>query len=160
MCKTFTNFLFETIQNYSYNENTVYNRKEATTLHIQIHTLTSQVYSNNQLNKELKIMRKSATPTYEKTTTWNTNLTIGDKLEGTYLRKEEFNGDYGTTVKYVIEGTDGVKYGIYGSASINRQFNQIPEGSYIWIEYTGETTSKNGRIVKTYSIDYDDEYQK
>lgn len=105
-------------------------------------------------------MRKSATPTYEKTTTWNTNLTIGDKLEGTYLRKEEFNGDHGTTVKYVIEGTDGVKYGIYGSASINRQFNQIPEGSYIWIEYTGETTSKNGRIVKTYSIDYDDEYQK
>ncbi|MBO7731963.1 MAG: hypothetical protein J6S67_05405 [Methanobrevibacter sp.] len=105
-------------------------------------------------------MRKSASPAYEKTKTWNTNLTIGDKLEGVYQRREKFNGDYGETVKYVIKGSDGELYGVFGSASINRQFDQIPEGSYVWIEYTGETTSKTGRIVKTYSIDYDDEYNK
>ena len=44
-------------------------------------------------------MRKSASPAYEKTKTWNTNLTIGDKLEGVYQRREKFNGDYGETVK-------------------------------------------------------------
>ena len=104
-------------------------------------------------------MRKSASITYEKTTTWNTNLTIGDKLEGVYESKDEFQGNYGLTIKYVIKAPDGTKYGVYGSASLNRQFAKIPEGSYIWIEYTGETTSQNGRIVKTYAVDYDDEYQ-
>ena len=105
-------------------------------------------------------MRKSASKTYEKTTTWNTNLNVGDKLEGVYKRYEVFTTDLGPTTKYVIEGSDGVLYGVYGSASINRQFENIPEGSYVWIEYTGESQSKKGRMVKTYAIDYDDEYQK
>lgn len=105
-------------------------------------------------------MRKSANTTYEKTLTWNTNLSIGDKLEGVYESKDEFKGKYeGLTTKYVITTQDGTKYGVYGSASLNRQFAKIPTGSYVWIEYTGETTSQNGRIVKTYNVDFDDEYQ-
>jgi len=104
-------------------------------------------------------MRKSASSTYEKTTTWNTNLNIGDKLEGVYESKDEFEGNYGLTTKYVIAASDGIKYGVYGSASLNRQFAKVPTGSYVWIEYTGETTSQNGRIVKTYNVDYDDEYK-
>ena len=104
-------------------------------------------------------MRKSASATFEKTTTWNTNLMTGATLEGIYETKEEFEGNYGQTIKYVINAPDGIKYGVYGSASLNRQFAKIPAGSYVWIEYTGETTSKNGRIVKTYNVDYDDEYQ-
>lgn len=103
-------------------------------------------------------MRKSANNTFEKTTTWNTNLNIGDKLEGVYTKKEEFEGDFGHTTKYIIN-SNGTLYGVYGSASLNRQFANIKEGSYVWLEYTGETTSKNGRIVKTYSVEYDDEYQ-
>lgn len=104
-------------------------------------------------------MRKSASNTYEKTTTWNTNLNIGDKLEGVYQSKDEFEGNFGLTTKYVIAGNDGLLYGVYGSASLNRQFKNIPLLSYVWIEYTGETTSQNGRIVKTYKIDFDDEYK-
>lgn len=107
-------------------------------------------------------MRKSASQpvSFEKTTTWNTNLAIGDKLEGVYETKEEFKGKFdGLTIKYVVVAPDGVKYGVYGSASLNRQFALIPTGSYVWIEYTGETTSQNGRIVKTYTVDYDDEYK-
>lgn len=103
-------------------------------------------------------MRKSASASFEKTTTWNTNLNIGDKLEGVYESKDEFEGNFGLTTKYVINA-NGEKYGVYGSASLNRQFAKIPTGSYVWIEYTGETTSQNGRIVKTYNVDYDDEYQ-
>lgn len=105
-------------------------------------------------------MRKSASQSFEKTTTWNTNLSVGDKLEGVYESKEEFEGNFGQTVKYVVVAEEGTKYGVYGSASLNRQFSRIPTGSYVWIEYTGETTSQNGRIVKTYTVDYDDEYQK
>lgn len=105
-------------------------------------------------------MRKSANQPFEKTVAWNKDLEIGDKLEGIYRSKEEFDGNFGRTVKYVIEAGDGTKYGVYGSASLNRQFNLIPAGSYVWIEYTGETTSQNGRTVKTYTVDYDDEYQQ
>ena len=104
-------------------------------------------------------MRKSATETFEKTTTWNTNLSIGAQLEGVYEYKDEFDGNFGHTTKYVVKAQDGTKYGVYGSASLNRQFSKIPEGSYVWLEYTGETTSQNGRIVKTYKVEYDDEYQ-
>lgn len=106
-------------------------------------------------------MRKSAATTYEQTTTWNSSKTlqIGDKLEGKYLRKEEFDYEDTHYIKYVIETDDGTKYGVYGSATINRQFDNIPVNSYVWIEYEGEGVSKKGRTVKLYKIDYDDEYQ-
>lgn len=106
-------------------------------------------------------MRKSANQTFEKTTAWNTKeLAVNSKLEGVYTTKEEFTGDFGDTIKYVVEAPDGTKYGVYGTASLNRQFSRIPEGSYVWIEYTGEVVSKLGRTVKNFVVDYDDEYQK
>lgn len=100
-------------------------------------------------------MRKKA---IELTKTWNKDLNIGDKIEGVYIKKEIFEGKYGSTEKYVIETSDGEKMGVFSSASLANQFKNIPEGSYIWIEYKGEETSKNGRPVKVYSVDYDDEF--
>lgn len=102
-------------------------------------------------------MRKKA---IEMTTTWNKDLEIGATLEGVYLKKEIFEGKFGESEKYVIEKADGEKVGVFSSASLANQFKQIPEGSYVWIEYKGEETSKNGRPVKVYSVDYDDEYKK
>lgn len=101
-------------------------------------------------------MRKKA---IELTKTWNKDLNIGDKIEGVYLKKEIFNGKYGDTEKYVIEIADGEKLGVFSSATLARQFQNIPEGAYVWIEYKGEETSKNGRPVKVYEVEYDDEYQ-
>lgn len=100
-------------------------------------------------------MRKSTN--YTQTTTWNKDLEAGAKLEGIYKNKEVFEGKFGESVKYVIN-FDGVDYGVYGSASINRQFKGIPTGSYVWIEYKGEAETKNGRTVKEYVVDFDDEY--
>lgn len=102
-------------------------------------------------------MRISAIKNYIETTTWNKNLAEGATLEGHYKGSETFVGKYGETTKYIIEGKDGVNYGVYGSASINRQFANIPEGSYVWITYKGEEPTKNGRTVKVYVIDYDTE---
>lgn len=101
-------------------------------------------------------MRKKA---IELTKTWNKDLNIGDKIEGVYLKKEEVTGKYGDTEKYVIETAEGEKLGVFSSATLARQFQNIPEGSYVWIEYKGEETSKNGRPVKVYDVEYDDEYQ-
>ncbi len=102
-------------------------------------------------------MRKSASKPYIETTTWNKNLEVGATLEGVYVSKETFDGKFGESTKYIIKSGDTL-YGVFSSASLDRQFKNIPEGSYVWLEYNGETTSKNGRPVKQYNIDYDDEY--
>ena len=101
-------------------------------------------------------MRKKA---IELTNTWNKNLTAGAKLEGRYLKKEEVDGNYGTTDKYVIETPAGELMGVFASASLARQFKNIPLNSYVWIEFKGEETTKSGRPVKVYTVEYDDEYQ-
>lgn len=94
------------------------------------------------------------------TKTWNKDLEKGATIEGIYLKKEVFDGKFGASEKYVIEDMNGEKWGIFSSASLANQFKNIPEGSYVWVEYKGEETSKNGRPVKVYSVDYDDEYKQ
>lgn len=95
----------------------------------------------------------------ESTLTWNKNLKAGDKIEGVFVKEEVSEGQFGMSHKYIIETKDGEKYGVYGTASLDRQFTNVPEGSYVWIEYTGEQTSKAGRPVKIFVVDYDDEYK-
>ena len=105
--------------------------------------------------------RKSASKTFTEKTIWNTkDLTVGSTIEGYYIDKEEFTSQYGETTCYVIEDNAGKKFGIYGSASLDRQFKNVAEGYYVWVTYNGEVKSKNGRTVKDYSVDYDDEIVK
>ena len=103
--------------------------------------------------------RTSATKTIIKTETWNKGLQEGASLEGYYIGKEVFEGQYGETTKYIIESGDK-NYGVYGSASLDRQFKNVPEGVYVWITFDGNVTSKNGRTVKQYTVDYDPELVK
>lgn len=91
------------------------------------------------------------------TKTWNKDLNAGDTLEGIYIKKESFSGKYGESVKYVIK-SNGEDLGVFGSASLNNQFKNVPEGSYVWITYKGEVLSKNGRPVKEYTVEYDDDF--
>lgn len=99
-------------------------------------------------------MRKKA---IEITETWNKDLTPGATLEGKFIKTEVVKTQFGESFKYVIETPDGKKMGVFSSASLARQFNNVPEGSYVWIEYKGEEQSKNGRPVKSYTVEYDDE---
>lgn len=102
-------------------------------------------------------MRKKA---IELTETWNKDLEIGAKIEGVYVKTEFIRTQFGESEKYIIETPDGKRMGIFSSASLLRQFANVPEGSYVWVEYKGEETSKNGCSVKSYVVEYDDEYQK
>ena len=102
-------------------------------------------------------MRKKA---IEMTKTWNKDLTPGAKLEGRYIKKEVYDSEFREgklTEKYIIETPEGEKMGVFGSSSLFNQFQQIPEGSYVWVEYKGEQTSSKGRKVKVYDVEYDDE---
>lgn len=103
-------------------------------------------------------MRKKA---IESTTTWNKDLQPGATLEGRFIKTEIIDSKFGSNQKsnkYIIETDDGTKMGVFGTASLNRQFKNVPEGSYVWITYKGEETSSNGRPVKVFDVEYDDEY--
>lgn len=102
-------------------------------------------------------MRKKA---IELTDTWNKNLEPGAKVEGQYIKKEIIKNQFGESEKYILETNDGKKIGIFSSASLMRQFANVPEGAYVWVEFKGEEASKNGRPVKVYVVEYDDEYKK
>ena len=99
-------------------------------------------------------MRRKA---IELTKTWNKDLEVGATLEGTFIRTDVVTGDYGQSDKYIIETPDGQLMGVFATASLARQFANIPVNSYVWIEYKGEETSKNGRKVKVYAVEFDDE---
>lgn len=102
-------------------------------------------------------MRKKAV---ELTKTWNKDLTVGATIEGVYVKKEIYDGNYGQTEKYVIETPEGEMMGIFSSASLANQFKNVPEGSYVWVVYKGEETTKSGRPVKVYEVEFDDEYKQ
>ena len=106
-------------------------------------------------------MRKSANNNKNiiETTIWNKDLAEGATLEGVYTFKSTFIGNFGETTKYTVVDPNGQGWAVFGSASLDRQFAQIPEGSYVWITYKGVETTKNGRTVKVYDIDFDDEYK-
>lgn len=100
------------------------------------------------------MVRKKA---QEITKTWNKDLKGGETLEGIFLKTEHVTGQFGTNDKYIIEIDGGEHVGVFASASLARQFGNIPVGSYVWITYKGEEMSKNNRKVKVYDVDYDDE---
>lgn len=101
--------------------------------------------------------RKAVSPKqeYEKTIIWNTSdIKEGEEIEGVYLRKEVFQGKFGQTTKYVLD-CEGTLYGIYGSASLDRQFALVDAGTKVYVTFKGMTTSKNGRMVKDYLVEID-----
>ena len=102
--------------------------------------------------------RKSATTKFN--ITWNKDLKEGATLEGYYTDKTIVSGQYGDNIKYTIETPDGTLYDVFATASLERQFKNVPEGCYVWISYDGEVKSKNGRTVKQFTVDYDDEIVK
>lgn len=103
--------------------------------------------------------RKSATPTFN--ITWNNkDIQEGATLEGYYIGKAIVTGQYGQKTKYTIETKDGTLYDVFSTTTLERQFNNVPEGVYVWVTFQGETKSKNGRNVKLYSVEFDDEIAK
>lgn len=96
-------------------------------------------------------------PAIELTQTWNKDLEIGAVLEGIFEKEEISQGQFGASKKYIIVTKDGTKYGVYGTASLDRQFVNVPEGCLVRITYKGEQTTKSGRPAKVFVVEYDDE---
>lgn len=96
-------------------------------------------------------------PAVEQTKTWNKDLKVGDSIEGFFERKEVSEGQYGKSNKYIVVTKDGTKYGIYGTATLDRQFTNVPEGVLVRVTYKGEITSKSGRPVKDFLVEYDED---
>ena len=55
-------------------------------------------------------------------------------------------------ISFLCEGD--VKKKIMGQADIRRKFEQIPVGSYVWVEFTGFKETDNG-AMKEYKVEFD-----
>lgn len=94
---------------------------------------------------------------YEKLAKWN--YESSPKIEGVYLDKLKYDGKFGPTELYVLD-VNGVNYAVYTLTTLKNQFDRVPIGSYVWIEYLGEKQSKNtNRTFKDFKVEFDDEYQ-
>lgn len=93
----------------------------------------------------------------QSTPIWNTSsLAEGASIEGVYVKSEVFEGKFGETTKYIID-VNGEKFAIFGSASLDRQFKNVPAGKYVYVTYKGKEETKNGRTVKVYDVQYETE---
>lgn len=103
------------------------------------------------------MVRKSAIN--DRVEIWNNkDITVGASLSGYYVRDQRFKSrNYGEGIIRVIKGESGSYLGVMNTAAIERAFLNIPLGSRVWLTYKGLETSANGRSVKTYDVDYDDE---
>ena len=79
-------------------------------------------------------MRKKA---IELTETWNKDLEIGAKIEGTYIKKEIIKNQFGESEKYVIETKDTVLYKVLDMDS-NVLFEGTEKYSSIYVGVDGE----------------------
>ena len=109
------------------------------------------------------MLKKANEPTtnFERNRVWNKELTVGAVLEGVYLKFEEFEGDFGQSIKYTIEASGTKEHvDVYSTASLKRQFAKIPTGSFVRITYKGEQPSRKNPTykVKIFDVEYDDEY--
>ena len=102
--------------------------------------------------------RKASEANYIKANTWRTkDLPEGSSIEGRYIAKEEFTYNGEEKIKYIIETPQGEKMGVYSSINLESQFDKVPEGSYVWITYTGKKLSNKGREYNSYIVEFDDE---
>lgn len=108
----------------------------------------------------LKKANESNANNIERNRNWNKELTVGAVLEGVYIQSEEFEGNFGPSIKYTIEASGTKEHvDVYATASLKRQFAKIPTGSFVRITYKGEQPSKKtGFNVKIFEVEYDDEY--
>lgn len=99
-------------------------------------------------------MRRKAN---EATVAWDFNVT--KTLEGIYLRKEVVDSKFGKeNNKYIIETPDHVIVGLFGSATLDRQFKAVPEGAYVWVTFNGKRDLGGGKSLNLYDVEFDDEF--
>lgn len=100
--------------------------------------------------------RQEAIASYDDSEVWNKKgeISVGDKLEGFYIEHQTFTSKFGEGDAYIILCEDDVKKKIMGQADIRRKFEQIPVGSYVWVEFVGFTETKNG-AMKEYKVEFD-----
>lgn len=100
--------------------------------------------------------RQEAIATYDDSEVWNKKgeIQVGDKLEGFYIEHQTFTSKFGDGDSYIILCEDDKKKKIMGQADIRRKFEQIPVGSYVWVEFIGFKETDNG-AMKEYKVEFD-----
>lgn len=100
--------------------------------------------------------RQEATATFDNFEVWNKKgeMSVGDKLEGFYIDRQTFTSKFGEGEAYVVLCEDDVKKKVMGQADLRRKFEQIPVGSYVWLEFLGFKETDNG-AMREYKVEFD-----
>lgn len=95
---------------------------------------------------------------YKDVEIWNKRgkLHEGDKLEGYYIAKEEFETKFGPAASFIIQKADGSLMKVMGQTDIKAKMATIPLYCHVWFEYVGLIETDRGS-KKAYKINYDDE---
>ena len=95
---------------------------------------------------------------YKDVEVWNkrSKLHEGDKLDGYYIAKEDFESKkYGPGTSFIIKTVDGLAK-VMGQTDIKAKMATLPLGCHVWFEYVGLVETDRGS-KKAYKINYDDE---
>lgn len=77
--------------------------------------------------------------------------TVGDTVEGTYLGGTHTVTKYGETQKHSIRTAEGVSV-FFGSVVLDDLLDSIPQGTTVFLEYTGMIESGTGQKVKDFRM--------
>ena len=90
---------------------------------------------------------------------WN-EVTKGATIKGFYMETKP-SAKYPNQMNHYLETIDGKRYGLNGSANLDRALEQVKEGWYCEIEYDGLLTLESGpfkgKDCHQFNISYDDE---
>lgn len=95
---------------------------------------------------------------YKDVEVWNKRgkLHEGDKLDGYYIAKEDFESKkYGPGTSFIIKTSNGLAK-VMGQTDIKAKMATLPLGCHVWFEYVGLVETDRGS-KKAYKINYDDE---
>ena len=78
---------------------------------------------------------------------------VGEQVQGVLERKGRHQGRYRETAFYILREPDGQRCGVYGSAALDRQLNQVSTGELIRITYGGRQEQESGGTVLLYKVE-------
>jgi hypothetical protein len=78
--------------------------------------------------------------------------TVGDKMEGEYIAKDTIPYEDQTFDVYIFRQDDGSRWSTSASGGLAPLMRDIPFGTYVQIEMTGQKDTGKESLMKTFAV--------
>ena len=82
--------------------------------------------------------------------------TPGTQVTGRIVRRDYVDLKEGASLKYLLEGENGVRVSFLAPMQVAEALDGVPGGTYVEVEYQGEEKGTNGRKYKNFDIRAED----